>query len=96
MRKSQAAPISKILKDFLKSHNLNNKMMEARLINSWPEVVGRAVASRTENLLIKNKVLFVYMKSSVARNELMMIRQGLVRALNDAAGEELIVDIVIR
>ena len=96
MRRSQSTPVSQILKDFLKVNKLDKKMKEARLINSWTEVVGQAVASRTENILLKNGVLFVYMKSSIARNELMMIRQGLKDALNHTAGEEIIHEVVIR
>jgi hypothetical protein len=96
MRRSNTTPVSQVLHDFLKNNNLDKKMREARIINSWPDVVGTTVANYTQNLVIKNGVLFVYMKSAVARNELMMIREGLARALNNVVDEDVIREIVIR
>jgi hypothetical protein len=58
--------------------------------------VGIAVAKKTDRLFIKNKVLFVYLNSSIVRSELLRIREGLIKALNDQAGIKLIEDIVLR
>ena len=69
--------------------------MEARLIAAWPEVLG-PLAKPTDELYIKNKVLFVRLSSSVIRNELSMMRSTLVRRLNEKTGEEVITDIIFR
>lgn len=97
MRRSETQSIGSLFQDFIKSMNLEGKLAEVRLIDNWPNVVGVPIARRTGKLLIKNKVLFVYMDSSVARNELYMLdRKSIVMALNKIAKAELIEDIIIR
>jgi predicted nucleic acid-binding Zn ribbon protein len=96
MRKSYTQPLADVLREYLKVNHLDHKLKETRLMAGWPDVVGVAIAKRTTRLAVKNRVLFVYLSSSVVRNELLMIKQGLVKALNDKAGENLIDDVVIR
>jgi hypothetical protein len=65
-------------------------------MNSWNEVLGNNVARATTKLFIKNRVLFVYLKSPVVRNELMMLKTGIIKSLNEKVGEKIIDDIVIK
>jgi predicted nucleic acid-binding Zn ribbon protein len=96
MRKSNTQPLGDVIHDYLKSLDINNKLQEIRLIDNWPKVVGLSVAKKTEKLFIKNRVLFVYLNSSIVRSELQRIREGLIKALNDQAGMKLIDEIIFR
>jgi hypothetical protein len=96
MRKSNTQPLGEVIHDYLKALDIDNKLQEIRLIDSWPNIVGIAVAKKTDRLYLKNRVLFVYLNSSIVRNELLRIREGLIKALNDKAGLKLIDDIVLR
>jgi predicted nucleic acid-binding Zn ribbon protein len=96
MRKSNTQPLGEVIHEYLKAMDINNKLKEVRFFDSWPDIVGIAIAKKTTKMLIKNRVLFIYMNSSVARSELLHLRQGLVKALNDRAGEKMIDEIVIR
>jgi hypothetical protein len=96
MRKSNTQPLGEVIHDYLKALDIDNKLQEIRLIDSWPNIVGIAVAKKTDRLYLKNRVLFVYLNSSIVRSELMRIREGLIKALNDRAGIKLIDDIVLR
>ena len=51
--------------------------------------MGKNAASLTSKLVIKNKVLYVYLDSSVLRNELLMMREKLISRINEMAGERL-------
>jgi hypothetical protein len=96
MRRSNVQNISEVVSELLKKFNIDHKIKEIRLINSWEEVLGKNVARVTTKIFIKNRVLFVYLQSPVVRNELMMLKSGILKALNDKAGELLIDDIVLR
>lgn len=96
MRKSNTQPLGEVIHDYLKALDIDKKLQDVRLIDSWPEVVGIAIAKKTARLYIKNRVLFVYLNSSIVRSELLRIREGLVKALNDKAGTKVINEIVIR
>ena len=96
MRKSETVSLRAMVEEYLKVYGLDYKLREVRLINSWPDIVGPAVASRTKKLYFRNKVLYVELTSSVVRHEMMMIRPDLIDAINQRAGEGLVTDIVFR
>ena len=96
MRRSKTQSFGELLQEYLDAIDVHHKRREAKVITAWPEVVGQAVMNRTAGLEIRRRVLYVSMNSSVARSELVMIREGLLKALNDKAGAKVIDDIVIR
>ena len=87
---------SEIIDEFLKGSGLSRKLKKSRIINHWEELMGKAIANRTTSIYIKNKTLFVTLNSSVVKNELMMMRQQIIDALNKHAGEKIIEKIVIK
>jgi predicted nucleic acid-binding Zn ribbon protein len=96
MRRSKTISLAEALKDYVREMHLENKLSEIGIINSWEEVVGKAISSRTSKLYIKDHVLYVQLNSSVVRNELMMLRQALKDKLNEKAGCLVIKDIVLK
>lgn len=96
MRRSKTISISEAMTDYIKAMNIGGKLNEASVINSWEETVGKAISSRTSKIYIKDKILYVHLKSSVVRNELLMLRQALREKINQKIGEEVIKDIVLR
>ncbi|MCX6320958.1 MAG: DUF721 domain-containing protein [Bacteroidia bacterium] len=96
MRRSKTISLAEAIKDYIKEMNLDGKLSEVGVINSWEETVGKAISSRTSKIYIKDHVLFVHLNSSVVRNELLMLREELKEKLNEKAGTEVIKDIVLR
>jgi len=96
MRRSKTISLAEAIKDFVREMNMEGKLNEIGLINSWEEIVGKAISSRTSNIYIKDQVLYVHLNSSVVRNELLMLRLELMEKLNQKAGTEVIRDIVLR
>jgi len=96
MRRSKTISLAEALKDYVREMNLEGKLREVGLINSWEDIVGKAISSRTSKIYIKDHILYVHLNSSVVRNELLMLRQALKEKLNENAGSEVIKDIVFR
>jgi len=96
MRRSNVENINVLVSQLLKDLHIDHKLKEVRLINSWNEVLGNNVARATSKLFIKNRVLFVYLKSPVVRNELMMLKSTIIKSLNERVGEKIIDDIVLK
>jgi predicted nucleic acid-binding Zn ribbon protein len=96
MKRSNTEPISEVIRQYLKELQLEQKLKEVSLTGQWEEVVGKIIASKTERLNIRDGIMYIHVRSSVVKNELMMIREELVKALNDRAGEELVKEIVFR
>lgn len=96
MRRSKTITIAEAVNDYIKEMNLGGKLNEIGVINSWEEIVGKAISSRTSKIYIKDHILYVHLSSSVVRNELLMLREALKEKLNSKAGTEVIRDIVLR
>ena len=96
MRRSKTISLAEALNDYIKEMNLGSKLSEVAVINSWEEIVGKAISSRTTKIFIKNSVLHVHLNSSVVRNELFMLREAIREKLNQKAVSEVIKDIVLR
>ena len=71
------------------------KRNEQRLLDAWPEILGPA-ATYTSNLYIRNQTLYVHLTSAALRQELMMGREMLIRALNTKVGATVITNIIFR
>jgi len=96
MRRSKEQKIDELVKLVLKEQGLDVKLKELELIKAWENVIGKNVANTTTDLYIRNRKLFVHVRSSIIRNELMLIKTGLIQALNKEVNEKIIDDIVIR
>lgn len=96
MRRSNTQKLGEVIRDYLKESNLEKKLNEIQLINSWEEIVGKEIARRTEKIYIRDNKLFVRFTSSVVRNEMLLHRETIRTRLNEQAGEELIKEIVLK
>ena len=96
MRRSKTISLAEAIKDYINEMKLGGKLSEAGIINSWEEIVGKAISSHTTRIYIKDHVLYVHLNSSVVRNELLMLREVLKEKLNEKAGAEIVKEIVLR
>ena len=96
MEKSNTRSLKDVLSDFLQQNNLDKRLKERTLVNSWESVVGKTINRTTKNIYIRDKKLHVHLTSSVARNELHMLKDELVKRLNEKAGEKIISEIVLK
>ncbi len=96
MRKSDTQKLGEIVREYLEQMMIDHKLKEVSVIRSWEKLMGKPVAERTRNIYVRNKILFIELKSSVLRNELVMMRQDIIDKINEKAGEKIIEKIVIR
>ena len=85
--------IKEILLKNLREQGLETPLLQKRLIDAWPVVMGEAIARYTDNLRISNQTLFVHLTNPALRMELSMQRQDIVRRLNAHVGSQVIADI---
>ena len=97
MKRTNTLHISSILHNFYRENpQLWQKILEIRIQRAWGEILGPMVMKSTQNLYIKNQVMYVSISSSALRNELLLNRKRLLKGLNEYAGAEVIKNLVIR
>ena len=93
MFKRNSILIRDIILKNLREQGLETPLLQKRLIDSWPEVMGQLIANYTDDLYIRNQTLFVKLKNPALRSELSLQRQDIVRRLNSHVGSQVIADI---
>lgn len=96
MKRNNAEPIGKLIREFLRHESLESPLNEQRLMDAWPQVLGPTLASYTVNLYIRNQILYVQLTSAPLRQDLMMAREKLVERLNQKVGATVITNIIFR
>lgn len=96
MERKDVRKIDSLLQKFVKANGLEIGLAEYRLMRSWNELLGITIAKKTRSLRIQNRKLYVSLHSSVVRNELSLIKDELIPKLNEAAGMNVIDDVVLR
>jgi predicted nucleic acid-binding Zn ribbon protein len=77
----------------LRVQGLETPLLQKRLIDEWPIVMGETIANYTESLQIRNQTLYVHLTNPALRTELSMQRREIVRKLNEKVGSQVIADI---
>lgn len=85
--------IKEVLLKALREQGLETPLLQKRIIDAWPEVMGEVINRYTDNLVIRNQTLFVHLTNPALRMELSMQRQDIVRRLNAHVGSQVIADI---
>ncbi len=96
MERSNTQSIAEVIRAYLKESRLEKPLKERQLVQSWETLLGRSVARSTSKIYLKDGRLFVHLNSSVVKNELYMLQDEIIKKLNEAAGEELVKEIVLR
>lgn len=96
MERHNTRSIAEVIRAYLRESRLEKPLKEKRLVQSWESLLGKSVARATSKIYLKDGKLFVHLSSSVVKNELYMLQDEIIRKLNDAAGEELVKEIVFR
>ncbi|MGL4908397.1 MAG: DUF721 domain-containing protein [Bacteroidales bacterium] len=76
--------------------SLSVLMQRAYIYSLWEGVVGQSVSKCTQSIFYKDKKLFIELSSSVARNELLMLRKDIIQRINEKAKMELISELFLR
>ena len=96
MRRSEFQSLGNAIKDYLKVEKIDGKLAEIEAVNLWESLIGKQIARATSSIYIKDGVLFIHLKSSIVRNELFMMRDEIIQAMNQRMGQRVVKAIVLK
>ena len=85
-----------LLEEFFKRPYVAAKVAEGKLPDTWRDIVGEVAARQTVELRLENRVLYVRLRSSVLRSELLYQREALRDEINRRSGVRLVSSVVVR
>lgn len=89
----KARAIGELLADFIHGSELEQPLLERKVLALLPEVLGKTVVQYMGDSEVKNGVLYVHIRSAALRSQLFDVRFDLLRKLNNAAGAKVLKDI---
>ena len=96
MKKQEPLSIKEIIAQFIDVNDMGQKLDETQLIRLWPKIAGETVNAYTQSLQVRNRTLYVHLPSAVLRNELLMLRNELLRRHTEEFGHPVTDNIVFR
>ncbi len=93
MIKNKPKQLGDLLMQFLRSEGLETPLLEHRIINAWPAVMGDTISRYTTDMYIKNSILWVKLKSPALKQNLLMMHGDITRKLNAYVKSQVITDV---
>jgi len=93
IRRSTEISLKDAIEKFLKDFHLDERLNETRLVGSWEKIAGKLIARHTQEIFIRDQVLYIKADSAALKQELTYMRTKLKDKLNKATGTEVIKDI---
>lgn len=85
-----------VLKEVISSLGIESRIARAHIVATWTDIVGERIGREVERAWVKDRKLFVRIKSPVWRQELHQNRASWCRRLNEELGSNLVKEIVFR
>ena len=94
-RKKSDQSLGDALKQFIRAHNLQGGIDRIDVRDAWQNLMGPGVNSYTKTVELKGDVLFVYLESSVLREELSLGKSKIIAMINEELGKNLVRKLVL-
>ena len=88
--------LSEALQLFLKKSKLKTGLQAVQIEEVWEKIMGKTVAKYTDKIQIMGTTLFVSTTVAPLKNELVYQKEKIITLVNEALGEKVIKDVVIK
>lgn len=88
--------IGEALKEFLKKSRLKSGVQALQIKDVWEEIMGRTVARYTDKIEIINTTLFIHTSVAPLKNELHYQKEKIIERVNEALGDNVIKEVVVK
>lgn len=93
MQSLSTKSIGTALDELIHGIGIDKKLAEYSAVTQWDSIVGNRIAKVTTAKKIVKGTLFVQVKSSVWRNELLLLKNEIIIKVNNALSTSLVKDI---
>lgn len=84
------------IRQFLKQSRLKNNMQALQIEDVWEQIMGKTIARYTDKIQIIQHTLFISSAVAPLKNELLYQKEKIIERVNEALGEKVINEVVIK
>ncbi len=93
-RKPGITPLKDAIEHMFSSYHIKTGFDESYLTAHWEKIMGSPIASRTQRVYVKNRILFLQIESAPLRNELVHAKKKIIELINREMKLDLIEEVV--
>lgn len=93
-RYKKSESIGDLIRNYAKSMGRENEYLQAKIANNWEKIVGQGIANLTIKIYFNKTALFVKVDSPSVKNELLILKEPLIKKINTYIEKRLINDII--
>lgn len=95
-RNSNTSSLKEAIDQLMKVYRLGDKMLEIDVVDAWNELMGEAIAKKTDQVFVRDKVLYVKLNSAALREELSYGKQKIINNINEHIGKQFLKDVILK
>jgi predicted nucleic acid-binding Zn ribbon protein len=84
------------LKQFLSQSRLKGDVQAMQIEEIWEKLMGKTIAKYTESIKIIHQTLFITTNVAPLKHELLYQKENIVKRVNEALGENVVKEVVIK
>lgn len=84
------------LRDYLRHSPFRDKMNEYRIQNLWEKMMGKTIAHYTDSIKLIQNRLIITTSAAPLKQELSYSKEKIKERMNEALGEHIIEDVIIK
>ena len=84
------------IRQFLKQSRLKSNMQALQIEDVWEQIMGKTIARYTDKIQIIQHTLFISSAVAPLKNELLYQKEKIIERVNEALGEKVINEVVIK
>lgn len=85
--------IGELLPDYLRESGLEKPLLERKVVEQWPEIMGPTIARYTRSIAVENGMLLLKLSNAALRSQLFEQRHELIHKINTTIGGKVITDV---
>ncbi len=88
--------LGEALKQFLSQSRLKGSMQALQIEDAWEQIMGKTIAKYTDSIRIQGNTLIIHTSVAPLKQELSYQKDKILQRVNEALGEKIIKEVMIR
>ena len=88
--------LAEALKQFLNQSKLKGSMQAFQIEDAWEKIMGKTIARYTDKIEIRGNTLYISTSVAPLKQELLYQKEKIIERVNEALGEKVVKEVVIR
>ena len=88
--------MAQAMEQFLKKSKMRFNIQAFKIEEIWENIMGKTIAKYTDSIKLINHTLFISTNTAPLKKELIFQRETIIKRINEALGENIVKEVVIK